>query len=351
MSQEKEVFNKEMDCKNAEMSQDVHGHDKDKLYRILGEVCQMLQDDLLTRSLKKSAPSLGVVRLDYDYPPALGDIACSQSFTYNVYYRTVPGLTFEMCQTGSLTDKVRQNFKEAILWLLDEKKVSAITGDCGFMMYFQPLARTLTHVPVFMSSLCQLPAITCAFASNEEIIILTANGKSLQPMSDLIKKECGVNTNEDRYHIIGCEDVEGFEAVALGSKVNTKLVEPGILSKALQALKLFPRSRAFLLECTELPPYSDAIRCATGLPVFDAITVCNFFMESLQDNARFGKQDWQLEWDGSQEKYDFGKELTEQQRKDLISKPHPINRLKRVVEKIVELLKKGKYDDDLDKTA
>ena len=35
-----------------------------------------------------------------------------------------------------------------------------------------------------------------------------------------------------------------------------------------------PRNiRAILLECTELPPYADALRYHTGLPVWDAITV------------------------------------------------------------------------------
>jgi len=220
----KESIEKRADTSIQMPQESQFSDENDKLFQILNEICLIFLNDLKTKRVKKSAPSLGVVRLDYDYPPALGDIACSKSFTYHVYYRTVPGLTLEMCQTGTLTEKVEQNFKAAILWLLEEKKVSAITGDCGFMMYFQPLARTLTHVPVFMSSLCQLPAVTCAFSSNEEIIILTADSKSLEPMSNLIKKECGVNTNEERYHIVSCEDVEGFEAVALGAKVNTKLV-------------------------------------------------------------------------------------------------------------------------------
>lgn len=46
---------------------------------------------------KKEAVSLGVIRLDYDYPPAPGDIDCPDSFAYDVHYRVVPGLTFEMC--------------------------------------------------------------------------------------------------------------------------------------------------------------------------------------------------------------------------------------------------------------
>ena len=60
--------------------------------------------------------------------------------------------------------------------------------------------------------------------------------------------------------MVGCEDVDGFEAVALGEKVDTQKVEPGIVKKAQDALKKFPFSRAFLFECTELPPYSDAVR-------------------------------------------------------------------------------------------
>ena len=43
---------------------------------------------------------LGVIRLDYDYPPIPGDVDSPDSFSYEVVYRTVPGLTFEMAQSG-----------------------------------------------------------------------------------------------------------------------------------------------------------------------------------------------------------------------------------------------------------
>lgn len=171
-----------------------------------------------------------------------------------------------------------------------------------------------------MSALAQLPGVTCAFAQDEEIIILTANGATLEPMSDLIRDECGVDTQGTRFHIVGCEDVEGFEAVALGEKVDTKKVEPGLVKKAKESLIKYPNARAFLFECTELPPYSDAVRHATGLPVFDAITNCDFFISAFQDNERFGKQGWQNEWDGAQAAYKFGDDLTEEQKKKLINK-------------------------------
>ena len=147
------------------------------------------------------APSLGVIRLDYDYPPSPGDIDHPASFNYDVYYRVVPGFTFEMCQSGKMTEDVEKNFIKALNYLVDEKKVSAITGDCGFMMFFQEFARKHTKIPILMSALAQLPAVTCAFSENEEIIIMTPNGKTLEPMRELIRKECGVDTQKKRYNI------------------------------------------------------------------------------------------------------------------------------------------------------
>lgn len=59
-------------------------------------------------------PALGVVRLDYDYPPAPGDSDHPASFGYDVYFRCVPGLSFEMCQTGQFTEEVERRFADAI---------------------------------------------------------------------------------------------------------------------------------------------------------------------------------------------------------------------------------------------
>jgi len=268
---------------------------------------------------KARAACLGVIRLDYDYPPAPGDIDHPGSFGYDVYYRVVPGLTFAMCQKGKMTPAVEKEFVEAIAFL-ESKQVSGITGDCGFMMYFQQLARRHTTKPVFLSALAQLPAVVCAFNAFELIAVFTANGASLHPMRSLIKDECGVDPEEKRFIIVGCEDVPGFEAVAAGEKVDVQKVTPGMVTKALQVLKKHPQIRALLMECTELPPYSDALRRATGLPVYDAITGCDFFLSGRLDNKRFGVNDWQAGWDQEQESYKFGANLSKAQQGMLVNK-------------------------------
>ena len=82
---------------------------------------------------KKAAASLGVVRLDYDYPPAPGDIDSPDSYAYDVFYRAVPGLTFSMCQHAvpkkgtPLPDDIMKGFVEAIKYLDQEKNVSGST--------------------------------------------------------------------------------------------------------------------------------------------------------------------------------------------------------------------------------
>lgn len=229
---------------------------------------------------------LGVIRIDYRYPPALGDIDHPGSFAYAVHYEVVPGLTFEMCQSGVMSAEVERRFIDAIKHF-EQKDVLGITSDCGFMMYFQRLARETTPLPVFLSSLALLPTLTCAYARHEQIAIFTANGESLKPMRGLICEECGVDAQDQRYVIVGCENVPHFEAVALGERVPVDKVKPGIVARAKEVLAAHPSIRAILLECSELPPYSNAMREATGLPVYDAITACDFFVSGVQKNERF----------------------------------------------------------------
>jgi len=50
------------------------------------------------------------------------------------------------------------------------------------------------------------------------------------------------------------------------------------------------------------------VRHATGLPVLDAITACDFFLSSRKDNPRFGLNNWQETWDQEQDHYDFKKD-------------------------------------------
>jgi len=140
-------------------------------------------------------PALGVVRLDYDYPPAPGDSDHPASFGYDVYFRCVPGLSFEMCQTGKFTEEVERRFADAIKHL-EARGVSAITGDCGFMMAFQVLARKIASKPIFMSSMVQCPIIAASMDPDDQIMVLTANEHSLKPQKEILMNSCGFDVDQ-----------------------------------------------------------------------------------------------------------------------------------------------------------
>ena len=196
-------------------------------------------------------------------------------------------------------------------------------------MNFQHIARRVTHKPVIMSSLCALPSIVCAYAKHERIAIFTANGDSLQPMRQLLRDECGVDPEDQRFVIVGCQDVPGFEAVALGERVDVEKCTPHIVKLAQDIVAKHAGTstpiRAIVFECTELPPYSDAVRAATKLPVCDAITTCNSFVALMRDNPRFGLDHWHVSWDGKQEEYRFGQNLTSDMKELLVNSEHAEN--------------------------
>lgn len=274
----------------------------------------------------KPQPKVGVIRLDYKYPQQPGNVATPESFGFPVTYRVVPGLTFEMCQDNSMTPAITQAFKEAVRWLVEEEKVSGISGDCGFMYWFQGLAREQVSkmgatVPVFMSPLAQLPGLTKTLAKEETIIIMTSGGAKLELMREHIRAEAGVTGPAKRFHIVDLKVIPGFEAVTYGYAVDQEAVGPGIVALAQKALKEVPEARAFLFECTEIPFVSNAVRSATGLPVYDGITNVEFYMSGFLSSSRFGVQNWQEEFNGTHSTYEFGQELTPAEKKNLVWAP------------------------------
>ena len=65
------------------------------------------------------------------------------------------------------------------------------------------------------------------------------------------------------------------------AEIDLAVIGQEVLGTALRALEQHPGIRAFVLECTDLPPYAAAIRRHSGLPVFDFISMVNYLHSSL----------------------------------------------------------------------
>ena len=105
------------------------------------------------------------------------------------------------------------------------------------------------------------------YGKEHHIAVLTANSASL---TDELLASAGI-ADSSRLTVQGMETYSHFNDVIL--KELGTLDEDKMRAEAVQAakdaIKRDPKIRAFMLECSDLPPYSKAIEAATGLPVFD----------------------------------------------------------------------------------
>jgi len=87
---------------------------------------------------------------------------------------------------------------------------------------------------------------------------------------------------------VGGESVNGFNAVATGQPVLYKIVQPDIMRVAKAVKKKYPTVRMAYVECTEVSAYSDTIREAMRVPVYDPIHTA-YGMINAANNHNFSQ--------------------------------------------------------------
>lgn len=157
--------------------------------------------------------------------------------------------------------------------------IKAITTSCGFNAVFQRELAAAVNVPVFASSLLQVPLVRQIHGPDSEICIITAKAAALRP------EHFSAVGIADRKGLVICglEECQAWNQIFLApdADVDMDAIEREVLGTALQALEQHPGIRAFVLECTDLPPFSEAIRRRTGLPVFDFINMVNYLHSAI----------------------------------------------------------------------
>jgi len=215
---------------------------------------------------------IGVILIDCRTPFIPGDVGNASSYTYPILYRTVPDVTLErLIEQGdlSLTDNVVRTARE-----LEAAGVRAITSDCGYMMHFQKQIAASVSIPVMLSSLLQLPFIMSTLPPDQTVGIVCANARRLTP--ELLAL---VNIQPGRQPaIIGLENTRHFRGPILDETdtLDSDAIEEEVVAASRQLCRENPHVGAILLECSNLPPYANAVQRATGLPVFDFMTMIDY---------------------------------------------------------------------------
>jgi len=223
-----------------------------------------------------SGEPIGILLLDTAVPFIPGDVANATTYDFPVRFQKVEGYT--VARALGKDPAIYDALKAAAADLVGQG-VRAITGDCGFMAFHQERLADELEVPVFLSSLLQIPFMLSIFGAKAKVGVITADSCSLDAG---LLSAVGV-TALDRLVIKGLEDRESFYRFAIEETgtLDAEAVEAEMVEAGRWIVAQDGSVRALLLECSLLPPYAAAVQAAVHMPVFDYITMINHVFSAV----------------------------------------------------------------------
>jgi len=215
--------------------------------------------------------AIGIITLDTTFPRIPGDIGNASTFDFPVKLRTVKGASIDrVVKQGDRT--LLEPFVDTAK-RLEKEGVRAVTTTCGFLALFQDEIAASVRIPVFTSSLMQVPLVYKMLGRGRKVGIITADSDSL---SQKHLTAAGIDSSIP-LAIEGMQDQKEFSRL-LGNEreLEPDKIEAEIVNVAKKLASENSDMGAFVLECANLPPYSSAVQRATGLPVFDLVTLTNY---------------------------------------------------------------------------
>jgi Asp/Glu/hydantoin racemase len=222
---------------------------------------------------------IGVLSLDSKFPKPPGHIKHPESFDFPIIYKIVEGIgTKELIKEPGpyLLEPFIKAIKE-----LEHEGAKAITGSCGFLALYQKELSAAVDIPVFISSLIQIPLISAMLKPGKTVGVMTAVAANLTPAHF---EAVGV-TDLSKVHIAGMDACREFTEVIIDSMridMDIDKVRHEVVSTAEDLVSKNPDIGALVMECTDMPPYAVEVQAATGLPVYDLSTLTNMVAEGVR---------------------------------------------------------------------
>lgn len=207
---------------------------------------------------------VGVLMLETRFPRPPGDIGNPATFArlgIPVRYQVVPGASPERVVRRA-DAALLPCFLEAAQGLVSQG-ATLITTSCGFLAPFQAEMQAAVAVPVLTSSLLWIRRLRSPCA------VLTIDADALTALHLLA---AGAAPDTPAGGVAqGCE----FQAKILGNVDTLDLRQAGrdVVEAAMKLVARFPATQTLVLECTNMPPYADAVAEATGRRVEHIMTL------------------------------------------------------------------------------
>ena len=220
---------------------------------------------------------VGILCLDSVFPKLRGHLRNPHTYPFPTVTRVMCGLSIPDLLFNPSPSMIEPLIEAA--QSLEKEGVHAITGSCGFLALFQKEIAEAVKIPVFMSSLLQIPLIHIMHGKNARVGVLTASEKALGARHF---SACGSDINS--VHIKGMEGNTEFESTIIEAKrhdFDLEILEKEIVGTALSFIAE-KNLDALLLECTDLPPFAKQIQRKSDVPVYDINSLMNLVQSSVR---------------------------------------------------------------------
>jgi Asp/Glu/hydantoin racemase len=216
-----------------------------------------------------------------------GTVSNPATFNFPVTYKPAKGIRTRDIIKKKPTAETGQRYVEAAKEL-EKEGVKAIATNCGFTIYFQEEIANAVNIPVFSSSLLQVPLVSRSLGQNQRVGIITWDSGKLsrehlrragidESIPIAIK---GLETlpHEKSWYSIDEQDL----------RKRLHQIEDRLVYTTKELLSKYSDIEAIVLECAELDSGAAAVQEATRLPIFSAVTLINWAYNSVVSKRFLG---------------------------------------------------------------
>lgn len=221
---------------------------------------------------------LGIILLDDVYPGFPGDVRNASAYPFPIQYEIAEGVDIWALVHEEDKSPCLEPIKRAAK-KLERMGCRAIAAECGYFAYFQREIAAHVDVPVFMSSLLQVPWAQQLIGPDKVVGVLVARETKL---TSAHLEAVGIQPGSN-YVVAG---VEGrcleFEHLWYKPKRTDPpgayydKAERDFLAVAVDFYREHPNMGAMVLECTGFPPFARALQREIDIPIFSWGTLLDY---------------------------------------------------------------------------
>jgi len=201
-----------------------------------------------------------------------GDVGNATTFPFPVRYEVVQGADATHLKRPELARAAAPLYVAAAR-ALEGAGVRMIGTGCGYLSILHRDLQAAVGVPVFSSSLLQVPWVARTLPLSRRVGIITADSRAL---TDVYFEPVGWSSREVAVAIMGIEQERELLRLLFADSLeedDIRTMHQAMARVTRQLLDAHPDVGAIVLECTNLPPFASTIQRVARVPVFDVTTL------------------------------------------------------------------------------